>query len=154
MLRKESVKAEIVDAARKIRSLGNVYEVIGQFAEICSRCKELTGRPYDAGDYALLQIVQDAENTRLEMACWARGLGEALPMKAKWLTAPDARNEIRYTAAHLTGYIMEKELSGAPSAQNAVFSAYKKGNNHAVGVAQQAQVLYGKHMLVMLIHFH
>lgn len=148
--REESLNAEIADAVREIRKRDNIYAVIEQFACICSKCKELTGRAYEAGDYALLQIVKEKENISLDMACWARGLGETLPEEGKWLTRPDARNEIRYTAEHLTGYEAETDIT---EARNKVFHAYKCGDGHAMSEAQRTETTDEKNTLVMLIHF-
>ena len=73
-----------------------------------------------------------------------------LPAEGKWLTKPDARNEIRYTAEHLTGYAAETDIT---EARNKAFHAYKSGDGHAVCEAQRTEATDEKNTLVMLIHF-
>lgn len=132
---------------------GDVYEAIEQFSGICSACKAATGRRYEAGDHAYIQITQKGNCTRLEMACRARGLSMALPAVYAWLAAENNQNEIHYASENITGYQVENHISGIPAERNAVFCAYKKGNARAVGEALQVQERDGVHTLAMLIHF-
>lgn len=150
---KQPIKASFSLKAAGERLSGNVYEAIEQFAMICGACKKASGRSYEMGDHAIVQIVHSEGNTVLRLTCRARALGECLPPGYEWLANKNDINEICYAAEHLEGYVLETYVSNVPTERDTVFYAYKKGDPHAVGEAQMADVRGGENHLMMLIHF-